>query len=160
AEGHPRVVGRVDVAAGVPGNVREGGRAGGAADPRRQAVADGLQLRTDAAADLAHARLEPLDVEHPEVPGVERGSGHGQSWPSRRATASPGRDRAAWGVWGAISGPPVCIGGPSRGPPSHWSSGKIGRRTRVNANRSRLDEDSPGASTSRIARAIGSKAAR
>ena len=40
------------------------------------------------------------------------------------------------------------------------SSGKIGRRIRVNAKRVRFDEERPGASTSTISRAIGSKAAR
>ena len=40
------------------------------------------------------------------------------------------------------------------------SSGKIGRRTFVNVNRVRLEDDRPGASTSMICRAIGSKAAR
>ncbi len=40
------------------------------------------------------------------------------------------------------------------------SSGKMGRRTFLNSKRERFEDDSPGASTSRIAWAIGSKAAR
>src|SRR5947207_13161281 len=34
---------------------------------------------------------------------------------SRGATAPPGRPER-WGVWGAISEPPISIGGPYRGP--------------------------------------------
>ena len=40
------------------------------------------------------------------------------------------------------------------------SRGKMGRRIRLKSKRARLDEDSPGASTSTISRAMGSKAAR
>src|SRR3989304_983505 len=40
------------------------------------------------------------------------------------------------------------------------SRGKIGRRIRLKPKRERLEEESPGASTSMISRAIGSKAAR
>ena len=58
-------------------------------------------------------------------------------------------------------------GNAMRGPPSSsgsytvsGSSGKMGRRTRLKSKRARLEEDSPGASTSMISLAIGSKAAR
>src|ERR1700687_58383 len=55
--------------------------------------------------------------------------------------------------WDALPGPPqrYVVSG---------SSGKIGRRIRLKSKRERLEEDSPGASTSMISLATGSKAAR
>src|SRR6266542_5249356 len=50
--------------------------------------------------------------------------------------------------------------GPPQGYVVSGSRGKIGRRMRLKSKRARLEEDRPGASTSTISRAMGSKAAR
>ena len=129
-ERHPGVVGRIDGPPQVTGHVGVRLRAGGPAHARDEAVADGLELGTDATADHGHARLEALRVEGLEVRGVECGCCH------------------------------RCSPAPDLGVAYRSSSGKMGRRTRVNEKRARFDDDRPGASTSRMARASGSKAAR
>src|SRR5215470_9525303 len=76
AEGDPRILGRVDGAPHVLGDVREDLAAHRAGDRRRQALAERVELGTNAGAHLGHARSEAFQLEDPEIAGDERRGRH------------------------------------------------------------------------------------